>query len=253
MAKDKPEISVILATYNEAENISDLIFELDYYISSQHNSGLEFIVVDDDSLDRTWEIVEKKFANEPKVKLIHRTQERSLASAIQRGIQESRGEIVCWMDCDFSMPPYKIVELLQKIDVGYDIAVGSRFVKGGKDIRGETDSFLAVILSRLMNLFIALLLDYSFRDYTSGFVAMKKVVLEKVKIRGNYGEYFIDLIYQAKRFGYKIIEVPYYCLPRRRGFSKTGANLFDYLKKGWVYILVTCKLKLTSLRQKNNL
>ena len=238
-----PEISIILPTYNEMENINDLISETSLYIANHTGRSFEIIVVDDDSPDKTWELVGKQCGTDSKIKVIRRIDQNGLASAIWTGIRESRGNIVAWMDCDFSMPPYKIAELINKIYDGYDIAVGSRFIKGGKDIRGPADSWIAVILSRAMNCFIAFMLGYSFKDYTSGFVAVKKNVFDVIKIKGDYGEYFIEFIYEAKKFGYKITEMPYYCLPRRAGYSKTGNNLIDYLRKGRKYILLTLKLK----------
>lgn len=238
---ERPDISVILPTYNEGGNVNDLIFELKYYLQRYVNKTAEFIVVDDDSPDKTWEIVARHYAPDSGVKVIRRTDQKGLASAISRGIQESRGNIVAWLDCDFSMPAYKLAELVNKIYAGYDIAVGSRFIKGGKDVRGPTESWVAVILSWVMNHFITFVLRHSFYDYTSGFVAVKKSVFEKIKITGDYGEYFIDFICCARQKGYKIIEIPYYCLPRRKGLSKTGINLIDYLERGKKYILLTLK------------
>lgn len=238
-----PEVSIILPTYNERKNIVDLIAEIGLYITNHTGKSFEFIVVDDDSPDKTWEVVQKHYMADSRINVIRRQAEKGLASAIGRGIQEARGNIIAWLDCDFSMPPYKLAELINKIYDGYDIVVGSRFIERGKDVRGPTDSWSAVILSRAMNWFISVVLGHSFKDYTSGFVAAKKGVFDKVKFKGDYGEYFIDFIYRSHRQGYKIIEIPYYCLPRRAGTSKTGANLVDYIKRGWKYILLTLDLK----------
>jgi dolichol-phosphate mannosyltransferase len=238
------DISFILPTYNEKENIVDLILELDLYSYRYIYKNIEFIIVDDNSEDKTWEVAQDYFIHDLRIKVIRRLNQRGLPSAIDRGIQEAKGDIVAWLDCDFSHPPYKFVELLQKIEAGYDLAMGSRFIKGGQDVRGQADSWMAVILSRLMNYFIALVLGGAIKDYTSGFVAVKKEVFNKIKIKGDYGEYFIEFIYNARRLGYKIIEVPYYCVPRRKGVSKTGNNLGDYISKGFKYIILTLKLKL---------
>jgi len=243
-AQYKPKISVVLPTYNERGNINDLVSELRVYISNHITDSFELIIVDDDSPDLTWKVVQDYYVNEPRVKVIRRLEERRLASAIWKGIQEAKGDIIAWMDCDFSMPTFKLVELIKKIDEGYDVVVGSRFIKGGKDIRGHTDSWLVIILSRMMNTFISFVLDRSFKDYTSGFVAVRKNVFEKIQIKGDYGEYCIDFIYNVRKRGYKTIELPYYCLPRRSGDSKTGDNLMDYLKRGWKYILLTLRLRL---------
>lgn len=240
-----PRISVILPTYNERGNITDLLGELILYISKYINDDFELLVVDDDSPDKTWDEVQRYSGKDSRVKLIHRVGQRGLAVSIGKGIREAKGDIIAWMDCDFSMPVHKLIELVKQVYAGYDIAVGSRFIKGGKDVRGPTDSWLVVILSLLMNRFISTALGSSFKDYTSGFVAVKREIFDNgLKIKGDYGEYFIDFIYNVRKCGYKIIEIPYYCLPRRKGDSKTGNNLWDYLRKGWAYVLLTLKLSL---------
>ena len=237
------DISVILPTYNERDNIIDLINEINLYVNRYIKKPAEFIIVDDDSDDKTWQVVQDYFASDGAIRVIRRFDKRGLASAIWTGIKLAKGDIVAWMDCDFSMPPYKLVELLQKLYEGYDIAVGSRFVKDGKDMRGITDSHLAVILSRAINRFASFILNRSFKDYTSGFAAARKNIFNEIKIKGDYGEYFIEFIYNAHNRGYKIIEIPYYCFPRRKGSSKTGGNWIDYLKRGWGYIILTLKLR----------
>ena len=150
------------------------------------------------------------------------------------------------MDCDFSMPPKIIPKLLQKIENDTDIAVGSRFVKGGgfkvDNAKGQKDSPIAIILSRIMNIAIQTVLGNSFKDYTSGFIAIKKKVFNKVSLRGDYGEYFIDLIYKAKANNFKISELGYVCVPRERGESKTGQNLSQFFRRGAKYILMTFQL-----------
>jgi dolichol-phosphate mannosyltransferase len=240
----RPAVSVILPTYNESGNIGDLMSELALYMSKHIDDNFELLVVDDNSPDGTWQEVEKYCQKDCRVRLLRRTGDRGLALAIGEGIGHAKGDIIAWMDCDFSMPPYRLVELVSELSKGYDIAVGSRFIKGGRDVRGPTDSWLVVLLSRIMNQFISITLGSSFKDYTSGFVAVKRSVFDNgLKISGGYGEYFIDFIYRARKQGYKITEVPYYCLPRRRGHSKTGSNLLDYLQKGLKYVLLTLKLR----------
>src|SRR5688500_5538138 len=90
-------LSVILPTYNEADNIVPLIEEVRRAVGDA-----EIVVVDDDSPDGTWRRVEEA---RPEVRLLRRVGRRGLTSAIREGIQASRGERVAWMDCDFSTPP----------------------------------------------------------------------------------------------------------------------------------------------------
>lgn len=242
-------VSIILPTYNEKENIVDLIQAIDQAVTTNK----EIIVVDDNSPDGTSQLVQTLIDQHttPNLRLITRTHDRGLTNSLWEGIQHAQGDIVVWMDCDFSMPPDDIPGLLQKIAEGYDIAVGSRFVKGGsfkQNTEGSEDSWVAVILSRLLNRFTRIMLFPSFHDYSSGFIAIKRSVFSKIKLTGDYGEYFIDLIVRAFLFNYKIIEIPYVCLPRLRGYSKTGTNMKDYLRRGIKYVRVTIHLFFVKLK-----
>lgn len=237
-------VSVILPTYNEAENIVELIGEIFKVI--RHRK--EIIVVDDNSPDGTSRVVKQLKERNKKInlRLETRYKNRGLTNSIKRGIDIAKGDIVVWMDCDFSMPPILINKLIKKIEDGYDISVASRFIKGGgfkKDNSAKKlDSPAAIVLSRLMNFTIQFMLGRDFRDYTSGFIAAKKKVFSKVKLRGDYGEYFIDLIFKAKGCKFKIVEIPYVCLPRRKGESKTGQNLGQFLMRGYKYIFLATQL-----------
>lgn len=234
-------VSIILPTYNEAENIIPLIEEINRVVTFPH----EIIVVDDDSPDGTSKLVASFQKKNKSVTLLTRRENRGLTNSIKDGITRAKGDVIVWMDCDFSMPPFVINQLLEKLTQGYDIVVGSRFIKGGKFkqvTEGEKDSPLAVMLSRGMNMCIRMLLNQNFYDYTSGFVAARAYIFEKVHLRGDYGEYFIDLIYKAFANKFRITEIPYVCLPRERGESKTGSNLKDYLKRGSKYIVLTVQL-----------
>src|SRR3989344_8764924 len=118
-------VSVILPTYNEAENIIKLIKEISNVIKHKK----EIIVVDDNSPDGTSSIV-KKFKTKNKkinLRLETRFRNRGLTNSIRRGIELAKGDIIVWLDCDFSMPPKVVPRLLEKIEKGYDIVVGSRF------------------------------------------------------------------------------------------------------------------------------
>jgi len=244
----KNKLSMILPTYNEALNIRPLIDEIIKYVENIH----EIIVVDDNSPDGTAEIVEDmiKSGGYPFLKIERRINKRCLTASIQKGIDISTGDAVGWMDCDFSMPPKYIPVLLSLINADYDVAAGSRFVlganwRGPKEYRNER--FSEVFLSKAMNLFIQICLDHRFRDYTSGFVVAKKEVLKKIRLNGDYGEYFIDFIYHSLKLNYRVVEVPYVWMPRRAGYSKTGTNISDYYKRGVKYIFTTVRL-LTSNR-----
>jgi dolichol-phosphate mannosyltransferase len=229
--------SIILPTYNERENIEKLIM----LIVSKTPYPFEVIVVDDDSPDKTWEIVEEMQGNIKNIKLLRRINARGLASAIRDGVSSSTGDIIVWMDCDFSHPPELVPKLVEVLTSGgYDIAVASRFVKGGE----MRYSITRVLASRLINLLATAFLNHSIRDYTSGFLAVKRKVFSQLRISGDYGEYCIDFLYRAKRKGLKVREVPYAYMPRKIGQTKTSPTILKLLKFGVRYISTILKLGL---------
>ncbi|MEW5956921.1 MAG: polyprenol monophosphomannose synthase [Chloroflexota bacterium] len=234
-----PQISIVLPTYNEAGNI-ELLIDRTLSALGDYPGGVEVVVVDDDSPDGTWRLAAAKAQADGRVRLIHRTHERGLTSAISRGIREARGQWVGWMDCDLSMPPEKWPMLAGALVQGADMAVGSRYVPGGGDV---AHSRAGRTLSRLINLWAGLLLDGSIKDYTSGFILGRKAVFERIELRGDYGEYCIDMLYRTRRAGFTVRELPYLCIPREVGESKTAANVWGYLRRGVNYVKTVWRLR----------
>ncbi len=220
-----PKVSVVLATYNERENILDTIGEI-----FKHVPDVEVIVVDDDSPDQTWQLVAD--LNDPRVKIIHRISTRGLASAFNRGIIESRGDVVCWMDADMCMPPVMLPEMIAKLSE-YDIVIGSRYVEGAKDDRTP----LRVLSSRMINGLATLVLGYGIHDYDSGFVVLRRSVFNKVSIiPTGYGAYFIEFIYTCRRKGLTVFEMPYIFRDRAKGISKSAPSLIKFFSTGMQYV-----------------
>lgn len=222
-------ISVIIPSYNEAGNIATLINQISLALTGKI---YEIIVVDDNSPDKTWELVTNIAKNNRRVKLIKRLNERGLTSALNRGIQASRGEIIGWLDADLSHPPALLKKMLSYFP-GFDVVVASRYVAGGADKRRE---HLAVILSRIINRLARFCLYRDFTDYTSGYILLKKNYLPNLNLQGDYGEYFIDLIFRLKQAGAKIKEVGYINLSRSSGQSKTTTS------RGIKYLIVLLRL-----------
>jgi dolichol-phosphate mannosyltransferase len=228
---------VVLPTYNERENIAVLVERV---LRACSHGMIDVLVVDDDSPDGTWEVVRKMAEADPRVRLVRRVDERGLTSAIAAGTRSTQGRVVVWMDCDLSMPPETIPALVAAVAEGAcQVAVGSRYVRGGKDVGHPP---MARALSRCINWFAGLLLGFSVHDYTSGFVAARREVLDLIALRGDYGEYCIDFLVRARRHGFSVCEVPYTCEARRGGVSKTGTGLLTYLRRGWKYVTTVTRL-----------
>lgn len=241
------DVTVILPTYNESMNIKVLIERI---VQALQDYDHEIIVVDDDSPDKTWQIAEKT----GKAKVIRRINQRKLVSAIQKGIDEAQGKYVVWMDADLSMPPEVIPHLLEQLGESeksdmetnhtsqkkYDLAIASRYAKGGKDQR----PLLRVVSSRGINLIANLILNFKVLDYDSGFVAAKKEVLENIRLPDSgYGEYCIEFLYRAGK-KYRIKEIPFTFIDRRAGQSKTAETLSGLFKFGMMYLGRIIKLRL---------
>jgi len=235
----QPVLSIILPTFNEAENIVKLIKS----IQSTVYPKKEIIVVDDNSPDGTWKRVQDYAESNPDVKLIRRLNESGLTSAIQKGIDQANGQYIGWLDCDLSMPPEKFNLFFETLLSGCEIAVGSRYVKGGADLRAEK---LHVILSKVICEVCRVSLKRDFHDYTSGFILAKADLFKHVRLNGDYGEYFIDLIWRAHRLGFRIKEIPYQFTSRTWGESKTATNPLGFLKRGPKYLaqIARCRLGL---------
>ena len=231
-------ISIVLPTYNERDNIGPLI---ERTLTALSAYTLEIIVVDDDSPDGTWQIAAGKAEKDSRVRLIRRVNERGLTGAIQRGIIEARGDWIGWMDCDLSMPPEDWPKLAALLEQGADVALGSRYAPGGADV---AHSFTGRAFSRVINAAAGLSLDWSIKDYTSGFILARKEVFSKITLRGDYGEYCIDLLYRAKKAGFSVQEAPYVCVPREAGESKTALNAWGYLTRGVNYVKTVGRLRL---------
>jgi dolichol-phosphate mannosyltransferase len=221
-----PKVSIVLATYNEKENILDTIGAI-----FQHVPDVEIIVVDDDSADKTWKLVED--LNDPRVKLVRRVDTRGLASAFNRGIIESRGQVVGWMDADMCMPPSLLPLMVDNLKQ-YDIVVGSRYADGGVDDREP----LRVISSRMINGLATMVLGYGIKDYDSGFVVLRRDVFNKVSIiPTGYGAYFMEFLYTCRKKGLTVLEVPYVFRDRAKGVSKSAPSLYRFLRTGMQYVM----------------
>ena len=227
-------VSVVLPTYDERDNIGPL---MDRILASVEQP-VEIIVVDDDSPDGTWQVVEERAAEDARIRLLRRMEERGLTSALIAGIDLARGDVIAWMDCDLSMPPEVLPRLLEVTDT-VDIAVGSRYVRGGADVG---HSLVGQIFSRTINFWASLFLGWGIKDYTSGFMAVRRRVFEQITLRGDYGEYCIDLLARAQKLGFSVREVPYQCVPRLEGESKTATNPLGYIRRGWNYVLTVLRL-----------
>lgn len=223
-------ILVIIPTYNEAENIKDLIpqvLEQNEHIGSANT--IDVLVVDDNSPDGTAEVVrelQKKFPG--KIYLIQRPSKLGLGTAYVEGFKfalENGYDFVFEMDADFSHDPKQIPKLFEKTLEGYDMVIGSRYSHGISVINWPVGR---VLLSYAANLYARKFTGVPVKDLTSGFKCISKRVFEKVdldKVRSNGYAFQIELTVRAYYKGFKITEYPIIFVERRAGVSKLNRKV----------------------------
>ena len=208
---------VVIPTYNERENIEQLLEEI---LSLPVN--FDILVVDDTSPDGTWKVVEKLIEVEKRVNLIIRAGKQGLGRAYQEGFSwgiKEGYEFIFEMDADFSHSPKDLIRLRETAEE-FPVVIGSRYVKGG---RVEGWSKKREALSRLGNLYVKILLNLPVRDATGGFRCYRGEVLKKIPLERLSGKGFsfqIEMTFWAHKLGFPIKEIPITFRERELGESK---------------------------------
>lgn len=220
-------VSIIIPTYNERDNIAPLVRRLHGALSGY---DCEIVFVDDNSRDGTAEAVSVLCAAYP-VRLIVRRNERGLASAVLEGIRQTNSKIVVVMDADLQHPPEIIPGLLKAVDGGADIAVASRYVKGGGcygwGLLRRVISKGAIVLAHLF-----LPSTRQVNDVASGCFAFKRSVLTGADLSPVGFKILLEVLVVGKWD--KVVEVPYIFRTRSAGESKLRlSHQVDYLKHIW--------------------
>lgn len=212
-------ISVVLATYNEKENLSKLIPIIEKIFKKNRMNG-EIIVVDDNSPDGTSELarrLNKKYHN---IRLLWRPKKMGPGSAHADGYKFAKGDIIVGMDVDFSHSPYDIPKFLKKINDGYDIVQSSRYIRGGSYEVQSFETWKKHIASKFGNVLISLLSGVPIHDFTGSFRAIRRDVVKNVKTESKGNSFFMEFIIKAHRKGYRITEIPIVFKDRMVGKSK---------------------------------
>ncbi len=231
------ESLVIIPTYNEIENIEMMIIKVMSFPDFFH-----VLIIDDGSPDGTAKKV-KELQNQftERLHLIERSGKLGLGTAYLKGFEwglESGYQYLYEMDCDFSHNPDDLIRLREAILNGADVAVGSRYIKGGDVKNWDTKR---IILSKGASLYTRLITGLPVYDTTAGFVCYKKAFLENLdfkKIVFKGYAFQIQMKFAAYSLGYKIKEIPITFKDRELGTSKLSSNIikeaiFGVLKIKW--------------------
>ena len=222
---NKSDSVVIIPTYNEKENIKNIInavFALPVMF--------DVLIIDDNSPDGTAAIVERMQKQwDGRLHLLKRSGKLGLGTAYIMGFKwclNAGYEFIIEMDADFSHPPKKLLELRQACLDGADVAIGSRYVSGVNVVNWPMGR---VIMSYYASAYVRIVTGMNVRDTTAGFVCYRRNVLEAIdldKIRFKGYAFQIEMKFTAFKMGCRIKEVPIIFVNRVLGTSKMNSSIF---------------------------
>jgi dolichol-phosphate mannosyltransferase len=227
-----PRTLINIPTYNERGCVEDIVRAVRAAVPDATVQ-----VVDDASPDGTGQVADQLAARDPQVRVLHRAGKQGLGAAyldaFQRALDEGWERIV-QMDADFSHDPKDVPRLLDALDRGADLALGSRYVAGGGT---ENWGLGRRLISRGGGTYARVVLGVGVHDLTSGFKAWRAETLRSMKLREvdarGYG-FQIEMTFRALRNGRNVVEVPILFVDRRVGASKmSGSIFFEALTLVW--------------------
>jgi dolichol-phosphate mannosyltransferase len=222
-------VVVMIPTYNEAENIADLVGDI---LELRTGDSLSVVVVDDDSPDGTARIVENLGRSDPRVRVLLRKKRRGRGAAGIDGFKAALAmgpDLIVEMDGDFSHQPRFIPSLLEAA-ARFDVVIGSRFVTGGRD---SDRNIVRRAITFLVRAFLRRRFRFPVRDVSSGFRCFRREVLEKIDLDDMISvgpSIVLEVLARAHGQGFRFGEVPIEFLDRRKGRTKlTFVTLLETL------------------------
>lgn len=227
---------VVLPTYDEAQNLPGISTAILAALP-----GARLLVVDDASPDGTGELADRLAADEPRIQVLHRLAKEGLGKAYLAGFQavlEAGAERIVQMDADWSHAPDSLPALVDAVDDGVDLVIGSRYVRGG-GVEGWGP--IRRIISRGGSLFARTVLRLKPHDLTGGFKVWRRETLQAIdpdRLHSGGYVFQIETTYLASRAGARVTEVPIIFRDREVGTSKMSGNIISealgvVLRLGW--------------------
>jgi len=237
-SKNNMKVVITLCTYNESENLPRMLKELRTVLPEG-----DILVIDDDSPDGTGEIADKMAIADAHIHVLHRKEERGLGSATLKAFQvslEGDYDLLVNLDADFSHPARYIPELIEALQASQaDVAIGSRYIQGGKIIGWPLKRHL---MSRCINIWSRLFLGLKVRDCSGSYRCYRCSMLKKIdfnRFRSQGYSVQEELLYRCAQVGAKIVESPIVFEERRVGESKI--NMKEAFRA--VYVILRCGLE----------
>jgi dolichyl-phosphate beta-glucosyltransferase len=201
------KLSVIIPAYNEAQRISPTLERVSGYLGAGTHD-VELLVVDDGSADETPALVREWSARQPMIRLLRNGVNMGKGASVRNGILASVGEQVLISDADLSTPIEEIEKLRAALHEGYDVAIGSRGLRGA-DI-ALRQPWYREYMGKTFNLLVKLLLFRGIEDTQCGFKLLRREaarnIFSRCRVRG-FG-FDVEALFLARKMGYRIKEVP---------------------------------------------
>ncbi len=218
-------ISVVVPTYNESENVGNLVNQIDYALR-----GIEYeIIFVDDSTDDTPEVIRKVMDENQNVRMEHRDTEKGLATAVLLGFSIAGGDYIAVMDADLQHPPTILRSMYAVMETGVDFCVPSRFIPGGNDGGlGPYRKLVSGVARYIGKILLPSLRKIS--DPTSGLFMFRRSVIEGADLRPIGWKIMVEVLAMGT---YKtVVEIPYKFQARPAGESKLSSKVtVEYLKQ----------------------
>ena len=213
-------VDIVIPVYNEERTLEKSITILNSFLKANFSYKWHIMIVDNASTDKTAKIGRRLQAIHQNVSFLH-LDKKGRGRALRKAWLESEADIVSYMDVDLSTSLEAFPKLIDAIVRGYDIAIGSRLVKGSRIKR----SFMREFLSRAYNLLLKLLLQTHFNDAQCGFKAMSRRTVRIIVQRIQNRDWFFDteLLVLGEKYGLKIKEIPVEW--REKQFSGRGSTV----------------------------
>ncbi len=221
--KQKRRYLVIIPTYNEGENVKQLMPE----ILKQHDA-IDILFVDDNSPDGTAGLIKRAAKKNPRISLIERKKKLGLGTAYLAGFQyavDHGYKYIFEMDADFSHNPAYLPRMIQRLNRDTDVIIGSRYIHGVSVAHWPISR---LILSKGANLYASIIPGVPVKDLTAGFVGYKRRVLEAIdfsRIRSNGYAFQIEMKYRCHLRGFRLEEIPIIFTDRTKGESKISRKI----------------------------
>lgn len=230
-------INIVIPVYNEGENISRTLSE----ISTKIRTSTQIYAVYDMDEDTTIPAIKDYLSknHQVNISLVKNKYGRGALNAIKTGFERVRDGIVLVVMADLSDDLSNVDEMLNKINQGYDLVCGSRYMKGGRQIGGP---WLKKTLSRIAGVSLYYLAGLPTHDVTNSFKMYTKQLLNRISIESNGGfELGMEIVIKAFIRGYKITEVP--CIWSDRSAGKSRFKLWQWLPNylHWYWLAITSR------------